>query len=125
MSAATSSAARALDTTKVLTLTAPRVAPLAAGYRHDPGATQTWPNGWSPADASGTQSLRTVGVASVVYAVYVDDALVFVNPVDDAVRPDPRAVPAFELPSQRTPDPVRVGDQASEAELDDGAHDPR
>jgi len=74
--------------------------------------------------ARWTYSLRTVHVASMVDPVDVDDALVLVDPVDDPVRPDPCAVPAFELPSERAPDSVRIGDQASEAELDDRAHDP-
>ena len=73
----------------------------------------------------GSRSLRTVDVASMVDAVYVDDALVFVDPVDDAIRADSCAVPAFELPSERMPDSPRVGDQASEAELDNCANDPR
>lgn len=54
--------------------------------------------------------------------VYVDDALVLVDPVDDAVRPDACAVPAFEFPSEGMPDSLRVGDQAAEAELDDRSY---
>jgi hypothetical protein len=54
--------------------------------------------------------------------VYVDDALVLVDPADDAVRPDACAVPAFELASEGMPDSVRVGDQAAEAELDDRSY---
>ncbi len=65
-----------------------------------------------------------VNVASMVDVVYVDDALVFVDPVNDAIRADSCAVPPFQLPFERTPDSVRVGDQTSEAELDDCAHDP-
>jgi len=61
----------------------------------------------------------------MVDAVDVDDAPVLVDPVDDAVRPNSCAVPAFELPPERMPDSVRVGDQAAEAEFDDGAHHPR
>ena len=73
----------------------------------------------SPVDSS----LGAVDVASMVDSVDVDDALVVVDPVDDAIRPDPRAVPAFELPSERMPDSVRVGNQTADAELDDGPYD--
>jgi hypothetical protein len=59
----------------------------------------------------------------MVDPVDVDDALVLVDPVDDAVGPDSGAIPAFELPSEGTPDSVRVGDQTAEAKLDDGPHD--
>jgi hypothetical protein len=71
------------------------------------------------------QSLRAVDIASMVDTVYVDDALVLLHPVDDAIRADSCAVPPFEFPSERVPDSVRVGDQTSKAELDDCAHDPR
>ncbi len=73
----------------------------------------------SPADTS----LGAVDVASMVDSVDVDDALVLVDPVDDAIRPDSRAVPAFELPAERVPDSVRVSNQTAEAELDDGPYD--
>jgi len=59
----------------------------------------------------------------MVDPVDVDDALVLVDPVDDAVRPDPCAVPAFELPPERMSDSMKVGDQTAEAELDDGPYD--
>ena len=72
----------------------------------------------------GSQSLRTVDVASMVDAVYVDDAVVFVDPIDDAIRADSCAVPAFEFPSEGMPDSLRVGDQAAEAELDDRSYHP-
>jgi hypothetical protein len=55
----------------------------------------------------------------MVDSVDVDDALDFVDPVDDAIRPDSRAVPAFDLPAERMPDSVGVGNQTAEAELDD------
>jgi hypothetical protein len=44
----------------------------------------------------------------VVDPVDVDDALVLVDPVDEAIVPDSRAVAAFELPSEPMPDSVRV-----------------
>ena len=59
----------------------------------------------------------------MVDSVDVDDALFLVDPVDDAIRPDSRAVPAFELPAERVPDSVRVSNQTAEAELDDGPYD--
>jgi len=73
----------------------------------------------SPVDIS----LGAVDVASMVDSVDVDDALVLVDPVDDAICPDSRAVPVFELPAERVPDSVRVGNQTAEAELDDGPYD--
>lgn len=59
----------------------------------------------------------------MVDPVDVDDALVLVEPVDDAVGPNSCAVPTFKLASERVPGPVRVGDQTAEAELDDGTYD--
>ena len=59
----------------------------------------------------------------MVDSVDVDDALVLVDPVDDAIRSNSRAVPAFELPAERMPNSVRVGDQTAEAELDHGPCD--
>ncbi len=59
----------------------------------------------------------------MVDPVDVDDALVLVDPVDDAIGPDSRAVPAFELPFERMPDSVRVGNQAAEAERNDSPYD--
>lgn len=59
----------------------------------------------------------------MVDSVDVDDALVLADPVDDAIRPDSGAVPAFELPAERMPDSVRVGNQTAEAELDDCPYD--
>jgi hypothetical protein len=59
----------------------------------------------------------------MVDSLDVEDALVLVDPVDDAIRPDSRAMPAFELPSETMPDSVRVGNQTAEAELDDGPCD--
>ena len=67
--------------------------------------------------------LGAVDVASMVDSVDVDDALVLVDPVHDAIRPDSRAVPAFELPAERVPDSVRVSNQTAEAKLDDGPYD--
>ena len=75
----------------------------------------------SPVDIS----LGAVDVASMVDSVDVDDALVLVDPGDDAIRPDSRAVPAFELPAEGVPDSVRVSNQTAEAELDDGPYDSR
>lgn len=59
----------------------------------------------------------------MINPVDVDDALFLVDPVDDAIRPDSSAVPAFELPSERMADSVRVGDETAEAELDDRPYD--
>lgn len=59
----------------------------------------------------------------MVDSVDVDDVLIVVDPVDDAICPDAGAVPAFELPSERMPDSVRVRNQAAETELNDGPHD--
>lgn len=61
----------------------------------------------------------------MVEPVDVDDVLVFVDPVDDSVRPDPCAVPTFELPSEPMPDPERIGGQATEAKFDGGPDDAR
>ena len=55
----------------------------------------------------------------MVDPVDIDDALILVDPIDDAVRPDACAVPAFEFSAERMPDSVRVGEQAAEAELYD------
>ena len=66
-----------------------------------------------------THSFWTVDVGPMVNPVDVDDALVLVDPIDDAVRPDACAVPAFELPPEGMPDWVGAGDQAAEAEPDD------
>jgi hypothetical protein len=60
----------------------------------------------------------------MVDSVDVDDALVLVDPVDDAIRPDSGVVPALELPSKRMPDSVRAGNQTAEAELDDRPYNP-
>jgi hypothetical protein len=59
----------------------------------------------------------------MVDLIHVDDTVVLVDRVDDAIRPDSSAVPAFELPSERMPDSVRVGDETAEAELDDRSYD--
>jgi hypothetical protein len=58
----------------------------------------------------------------MINPVDVDDAPVLVDPVDDAVRPDACAVPAFEFASEGMPDSVRVGDQATGAEFDDRSY---
>jgi hypothetical protein len=67
----------------------------------------------------------TVDVASVVNPVDVHDPLVFVDPVDDAVLPDPRTAPAGELPPERVADLLWVRDQAPKTEFDDGTYDSR
>ncbi len=59
----------------------------------------------------------------MIDSIDVDDALVLVDPVDDAICPDSRAVPAVELPSERMPNSVRVGDQAAKAEINYGPYD--
>lgn len=59
----------------------------------------------------------------MVDAVHVDDAIALVDPVDDPVRPYSCPVPTFEFATEWMPDPVRVNDQATEAELDDGSDD--
>lgn len=59
----------------------------------------------------------------MVDPVDVDDPLLLVDPIEDAVGPDSGAVPAFELPSEGMPNLVRVRDQTAETELDDGPHD--
>lgn len=59
----------------------------------------------------------------MVDPIDVDDALGFVDPVDDPVRPDSRGEPTFELSPKWVPDSMRVAEQAPEAELDDGAYD--
>jgi len=58
----------------------------------------------------------------MINPVDVDDALVLVDPVDDAICPDACAAPAFKFSSKGMTDSVRVGDQAAEAELDDRSY---
>lgn len=55
--------------------------------------------------------------------VDVDDAIALVDPVDDPVRAHSCRVPTFKFATERVPDPVRISDQSTEAELDDGSDD--
>lgn len=59
----------------------------------------------------------------MVDTVHVDDAIVVVDPVDDPVRADACRMPTFKFATEWMPDPVRVSDQPTEAELDDGSDD--
>lgn len=59
----------------------------------------------------------------MIDAVGVDDASALVDPVDDSVRAYSCRMPTFEFATERMPDPVRVSDQPTEAELDDGSDD--
>ncbi|MDA8296211.1 MAG: hypothetical protein M0004_06430 [Actinomycetota bacterium] len=61
----------------------------------------------------------------MVDAADIDDAIALVDPVDHLVRADSCRMPAFEFTIERMPDPVRLSDQATEAELDDGSDDAR
>ena len=48
-----------------------------------------------------------------------------VDPVDDAIRPDAGASPACQLTFESVARSSWIGDQATEAELDDGPDDTR
>ncbi len=52
-----------------------------------------------------------------------DDAIALVDPVNDPVRAYACRVPTFKFATERMPDPARVSDQPTEAELDDGSDD--
>lgn len=71
------------------------------------------------------RSRRPVDVASVVNSVDVHGPLIFVDPVDDAILPDPRTTPTGQFAPERVAYLLWVGDQAPEAELDYGAYDSR
>ena len=60
----------------------------------------------------------------MVDPVDVDDAIGLVDPVDDAIRAYSCRVPTFKFATERMPDAVRVSDQPTEAELDDGSDYP-
>jgi hypothetical protein len=59
----------------------------------------------------------------MVDSVDVDDAIGLVDPANDPVRAYSCRMPTFKFATQRMPDPVRVRDQPTEAELDDGFDD--
>lgn len=59
----------------------------------------------------------------MVDAIHVDDAIVRGDPVDDPVRAYSYRMPTFELATEGMPDPMRVSEQPTEAELDDGSDD--
>lgn len=61
----------------------------------------------------------------MVDTVDVDDAIALVDPVDHPVRAYSCRMPAFKFATERMPDPVRLCDQPTEAELDDGSDDAR
>lgn len=61
----------------------------------------------------------------MVEAVDVDGPISFIDPVDDSVLSEAGIVPTSQLAIERAAHPVRVGDQTTEAELDDGADDAR
>ncbi len=61
----------------------------------------------------------------MVHSVDVHDAPVFVDPVDDAVLPDPRTAPAGEFTPKRVAYLLWAGDQTAETEFDDGTYDSR
>lgn len=71
------------------------------------------------------RSPRPVDVASVVNSVDVHGPLIFVDPVDDAILPDPRTTPTGQFAPERVAYLLWVGDQAPEAELDYGSYDSR
>lgn len=59
----------------------------------------------------------------MVNPVDVDDAISLVDPVDDPVRTHSCRVPTFKFATEGMSDPVRVSDQPTEAELNDGSDD--
>ena len=76
-------------------------------------------------DSAPDRSLRAVDIAPMVDAVDVDDAIALVDPVDHPVRAYSCRMPAFKIAIERMPDPVRLCDQPTEAELDAGSDDAR
>jgi len=71
------------------------------------------------------RSPLSVYVASVVNSVDIHDPTIFVDPVDDAILPDPRTTPTRQFTPERVAYLLWVGDQTPEAELDNGAYDSR
>lgn len=61
----------------------------------------------------------------MVYSVDVNDPLIFIDPVDDAILPDPRTAPPGEFAPECVANLLWVGDQTSETEFDNGAYDSR
>jgi hypothetical protein len=55
----------------------------------------------------------------------IDDAVAFVDPIDDSVLTDTGAVATGQLPSQCVPNALRVGNESTEAEFDDCTNDTR
>jgi len=55
----------------------------------------------------------------------IDDAVAFIDPIDDSVLPDPSAVATDQLSSEWMPHASRVGNESTEAEFDDCTDDTR